>query len=138
MRSKLQLPMSLSEIVKVTSTARAHAAPCKAPVTEAFSSSLKLTPTITMGACASWGIEALAVVGIEVESTLVVIVVNHIGLRFRYANDVDGVTMVAQAFAGVDGALRAVRRFRKGSMHTAKEVVSVSLNASTKWLLDVI
>jgi len=91
-----------------------------------------------MGACASWGIEALAVVGIEVESTLVVIVVNHIGIRFRYANDVEGVTMVAQAFAGVDGALRAVRRFRKGSMHTAKEVVSVSLNASTKWLLDVI
>jgi len=80
----------------------------------------------------------LAVVGIEVESTLVVIVVNHIGLRFRYANDVDGVTMVAQAFAGVDGALRAVRRFRKGSAHTAKEVVSVSLNAGTKWLLDVI
>ena len=80
----------------------------------------------------------MAIVGIEVDSNLVVIVVNHLGLRFRYAYDIGGVTMVAHAFAGVDGALRAVRRFRKGSAHTAKEVVSVSLDAGTKWLLDII
>ena len=80
----------------------------------------------------------MAIVGIGIDSTLVVIVVNHLGLRFRYAYDVDRVTMVAHAFAGVDGALRAIRRFRKGSAHTAKEVVPVSLNAGTKWLLDVI
>ena len=53
-------------------------------------------------------------------------------------HDVDRVTVIAHAFAGVDGTLRAVRRFRKGSAHTAKEVVSVPLNAGAKWLLDVI